>query len=337
MNTMKSTLIYSIFGLFLIGISFNGLCQSPSLYPTSLTVAQDETGDYRTIQEAVNAVRDHSQVQVKIHIKAGIYAEKLVIPSWKPNIHLMGENGKQVIITGADYTGLVHPQGYRDATGRQTFHTYTTHTVLVDAPHTVLENLTIQNTAGRVGQAVALHVEADKFRAINCFFLGNQDTLFAAREGTRQYYENCTITGTTDFIFGKAIAVFQNCIIHSMANSYITAAATPQGQKTGFVFLDCELTADSTATKVYLGRPWRPHAQTVFIRTKMGKHIVPQGWDNWRNPENEKTAFYAEYGSYGDGGELSNRVTWSKKIRANEVKRYTTKVIFGQDWPNKMP
>ena len=133
----------------------------------------------------------------------------------------------------------------------------------------------------------------------NCRLLGNQDTLFAAREGTRQYYKNCYIEGTTDFIFGKATAVFQGCTIKSLVNSYITAAATPDYQTYGFVFFDCTLTADPAAQKVYLGRPWRPQAKTIFIRTGMGAHILPEGWQNWSNPANEKTVLYAEYGSTG--------------------------------------
>ncbi|MFN3587949.1 MAG: pectinesterase family protein [Spirosomataceae bacterium] len=328
---MQSSFIVRLICSILVGIfCLTHFTIHAQNYPTRLVVSQDGKGDYRTIQEAVNAVRDHTQVPVQIVIKAGVYAEKLVIPSWKPSVHLIGEDRNHVVITGADYTGLAHPDAYRDPTGRETFHTYTTHTVLVDAPFVILENLTIQNTAGRVGQAVALHVEADHFIAKNCSIFGNQDTLFAAREGTRQYYENCTITGTTDFIFGKAIAVFQSCVIHSLSNSYITAAATPKGQKAGFVFLDCMLTADQAVTKVYLGRPWRPYAQTVFIRTNMGAHILPEGWDNWRNKANEKTAFYAEFGSFGQGGDISKRAQWSKQLTRTEAKKSTIETIFGK-------
>lgn len=308
----------------------------PPTYPTKFVVAQDGSGDYKTIQEAVNNFRDHSQVRVTLYIKNGVYNEKLVIPAWKPNIHLIGESKEGVVITGNDYSGKSYPNGSKDATGKDKFSTYTSFVVLVDAPDVIIENLTIQNTAGRVGQAVALHVEGDRFVCKNCVLKGNQDTLFAAREGSRQYYQNCYIEGTTDFIFGKSIAVFDKCTIHSLTNSFITAAATPPYQPFGFVFFDCKLTAAPEAKKVYLGRPWRPYSQTLFIRTEMGNHITPEGWDNWRNPDNEKTTLYAEYASTGEGGKTENRVKWSKQLSTKDLKKYTLdKILSGNDSTGK--
>ena len=330
---MRTASLFLFFITALISTSFAQTTPPASVtYPASFTVAQDGSGNFRTIQEAVNAFRDHSQVRVTLYIKNGTYAEKLVIPSWKPNIHLIGESRDGVIITGNDYSGKPYPNG-KDATGKDKFSTYTSFVVLVDAPDILLENLTIQNTAGRVGQAVALHVEGDRCIVRNCRLLGNQDTLFAAREGTRQYYENCYIEGTTDFIFGKATTVFQGCTIKSLVNSYITAAATPDYQTYGFVFFDCTLTADPAAQKVYLGRPWRPQAKTIFIRTGMGAHILPEGWQNWSNPANEKTVLYAEYGSTGPGANPAGRVKWSKQLSAKEAKRYTLQAIFGGTSP----
>ena len=301
-------------------------------YPASFTVAQDGSGDFKTIQEAVNSFRDHSQERVTLHVKNGIYAEKLVIPAYKPNIHIIGESRAGVIITWDDYSGKPFPPG-NDRTGKPLHSTYTSYTVLVEAPDIILENLTIRNTAGRVGQAVALNVQGDRFVCRNCVLLGNQDTLYAAAEGTRQYYENCLIEGTTDFIFGKSISVFQSCTIKSLSNSYITAAATPEYQSHGFVFFDCTLIADPEATKVYLGRPWRPYAQTVFIRCRMGDHILPAGWDNWGNPANEKTAFYAEYQSTGPGGAPGQRVAWSRQLTDQEAKSYTPENILSMALP----
>ncbi|GAB3941134.1 pectinesterase family protein [Spirosoma harenae] len=301
-----------------------------TLSPTTsitFTVAQDGSGNYKTIQEAVNSFRDHMQVRVMLFVKNGIYTEKLVIPSWKPNIHVLGESKEGVIITGADFSGKDYPGG-KDWTGNSKFSTYTSYTVLVDAPDIILENLTIRNTAGRVGQAVALHVDSDRFVCKNCILLGNQDTLYAAAECSRQYYENCYIEGTTDFIFGKSISVFQSCTIKSLSDSFITAAATPGYQRYGFVFFDCKLIADPAATKVFLGRPWRPDAKTIFIRTEMGSHIVPVGWDNWGNAVNEKTVFYAESGSAGPGGDTSKRASWSKQLSAKEATQYTLANIF---------
>lgn len=293
----------------------------------TFTVAQDGSGNYKTIQEAVNSFRDHMQVRVTLFIKNGTYAEKLVIPSWKLNIHIIGESREGVIITGDDYSGKAYPGG-KDGTGNSKFSTYTSYVVLVDAPDIVLENLTIRNTAGRVGQAVALHVEGDRFICKNCVLLGNQDTLYAAAEGSRQYYENCYIEGTTDFIFGKSISVFQSCTIKNLSDSFITAAATPAYQQYGFVFFDCKLIADPSVKKAYLGRPWRPQAKTVFIRSEIGDHILPAGWDNWGNADNEKTVLYAEYGSTGPGGTTSKRAGWSKQLSAKDVKQYTLATIF---------
>ncbi|MEO7313156.1 MAG: pectinesterase family protein [Chitinophagaceae bacterium] len=298
--------------------------------PTNLTVAQDGTGNYKTIQEAVNSVRDLGHVRVTISIKNGIYREKLVIPSWKTMISLVGESKEKTIITGNDYSGKMYPG--KDPYGNSKFSTYTSYTVLVQGNDFTAENLTIENAAGRVGQAVALHVEGDRVIIKNCNLLGNQDTLYTATENSRQYYQNCYIEGTTDFIFGEATAVFQTCIIKSLVNSYVTAAATRPGKVFGYVFFDCNLIADTAASKVYLGRPWRPFAKTVFIHSDLGAHIVPEGWNPWKGdamfPDKEKTAFYAEYDSKGAGANPSARVSWSKQLSKREAGKYTLKNIF---------
>ncbi|GEO06102.1 pectinesterase [Adhaeribacter aerolatus] len=311
--------------LFWTLLSACSLYAQPTTYPSSFTVAQDGSGQFKTIQEAVNAVRDLSQQQVIIYIKSGIYNEKVIIPSWKKKITLRGESRENTVITNNDHTGKPFPGG-KDPSGRDKYMTFTSYTVLVQGDDFVAENLTIRNTAGRVGQAVALHVEGDRVIIRNCRLLGNQDTLYTATADSRQYYQDCYIEGTTDFIFGEATAVFQNCTIHSLTNSYITAASTTPEQAFGYVFFDCELTAAPEAQKVFLGRPWRPYAKTVFIRTRMGNHIVPAGWDNWRNPENEKTAFYAEYKSIG--ANVMGRVKWAKTLSAKEIKKYTLDNIF---------
>lgn len=306
-------------------------------YSSSISVAQDGSGNYKTIQEAINSIRDLGQLRVKIYIKKGVYAEKLVIPSWKTNLSLIGESPESTVITGNDYSGKPVPGG-KDNFSLEKYSTYTSYTVLVQANDIIIENLTIENTAGRVGQAVALHVEGDRIVVKNCRILGNQDTLYTAKEDSRQYYEDCEIAGTTDFIFGEATCVFQSCNIRSLADSYITAAAQRPSQKYGYVFLDCKLTASAEATKVYLGRPWRPYAKTVFIRTDMGKHIRAEGWHPWPGdkmfPNKEKTAYYAEYQSRGEGGLPSKRVGWSKQLSSREAKKYILKFIFktGDSW-----
>lgn len=303
----------------------------PTTYPSHFTVAQDGSGDFKTIQAAVNAVRDLSQQQVTIFIKNGVYHEKLVIPSWKTKITLIGEDKEYTIITNADYSSKANPSG-TDAFGKDKFTTYTSYTVLVQGNDFHAENLTIENTAGRVGQAVALHVEGDRCIVKNCRLLGNQDTLYAATENSRQYYADCFIQGTTDFIFGEATAVFYHCILKSLSNSYITAPSTTAHQQFGYVFFDCKLIADTGAKKVHLGRPWRPNAKVVYIRTEMGAHIVPAGWDNWRNPDNEKTAFFAEYGSTGPGADPTGRAAWSHQLTDAQAKDYTIKnILSGND------
>ncbi|MET3881286.1 pectinesterase [Chitinophagaceae bacterium OAS944] len=304
-------------------------------YPTHLVVAQDGSGNYKTIQEAVNAMRDFSQERVTIFIKKGVYKEKLVIPSWKTNIKLEGESRDSTIITNDDFSGKPLPGGKDVTSGRDKFSTFNSYTVLVKGNDFWAENLTIQNSSGRVGQAVALHAEGDRCVVFNCSLLGNQDTLYVGIDSSRQYYKDCFIEGTTDFIFGPATVLFERCTVKSLSNSYITAASTTPAQKFGLVFLDCTLMADTAAKKVLLGRPWRPHARTVFINTNMGEHISATGWDNWRNPGNEKTAYYAEYNSKGPGANAKGRAVWSHQLTKKEAKSYTLKNIFGNWKPEK--
>ncbi|GLU55394.1 pectinesterase [Dyadobacter frigoris] len=303
------------------------------ILPKTITVAQDGSGNYKTIQEAVNSVRDLGQERVKIYIKKGTYHEKLVIPSWKTAISLIGEDAANTIITHNDYSGKPIQGPGKDLFGNEKFVTYTTFTVLVQGNDFVAENLTIENSSGKIGQAVALHVEADRCVIKNCRVLGNQDTLYAAGENTRQYFQDCYIEGTVDFIFGEATAVFQNCIIKSLSDSYVTAASTRPGQRFGFVFFNCKLTSDASAQKVYLGRPWRPFAKTVFIKSDLGPHILPAGWDPWTGdvmfPEKTKTAYYAEFGNTGNGATIKERVKWSRQLTAKEADGYTVEKILG--------
>lgn len=315
--------------LFFFGQCFSQ--GSDPKYPPLLIVAQDGSGNYKTVQEAINSVRDLGQQRVTIYIRKGTYHEKLIVPSWKTAISLVGDSTGTTIITNADYSGKPVPGG-KDAFGLEKFSTYTSYTILVQGNDCVLQNLTIENTSGRVGQAVALHVEGDRFIAKNCRILGNQDTLYATTETSRQYYENCYVEGTTDFIFGEATCVFQSCTIKALSDSYITAASTKPGHDFGYVFFDCKLIADTNVHKEYLGRPWRPYAKTVFIRTEMGAHILPQGWNPWPGdkmfPDKEKTAYYAEYGSTGVGGKTDKRVSWSHQLTTKELKKYTLRNIF---------
>jgi pectinesterase len=288
-------------------------------------VAKDSSGQFHTIQEAVNACRDFAERDYVIFVKNGIYCEKLTIPSWKTRITIIGENVDSTIITWNDYSGKL------DAAGKK-FGTFTSFTCLVAGNRIAFENITFVNSAGRVGQAVALHVEGDRCVFRNCKLIGNQDTLFAAGEQSRQYFVDCTIEGTTDFIFGPSTAVFENCTIRSKHDSYITAASTPPGREYGFVFLRCTLVADTGATRVYLGRPWRLYAATAFLNCEMGSHILPEGWHNWNKPEAEKTARYLEYLNAGPGANPTARVTWSRQLTEKEAEGMTSeRILAGKD------
>jgi len=304
----------------------------------SLTVAQDGSGDFKTIQEAVNNVKDNSEKRIVITIKPGVYKEKLEIPVSKTFITLKGTDRNKTIISFDDYSGK--PLREKDLSEKTAFGTGTSYSFLIKGNDCTLENLTVENTAGRVGQAVALHIKSDRVIVKNCNLLGNQDTLYLSEEKTRIYFENCFINGTTDFIFGAATAYFYKCTIESLTNSYITAASTPQGQTYGFVFVDCKLTAkEKSVDKVFLGRPWRPYAQTVFINTDLGSHIIPEGWNAWidtRFPDKDKTAYYAEFGSKGLSAKgISQRVSWSHQLKKEDIKKYDRDLVLNGWNPNK--
>lgn len=303
--------------------------KSKIAYPSSLTVAADGSGDYSNISDAIMAFRAYSPVPLKLIIKKGTYKEKILLPHWLTNITIEGEDRDQTIITWDDYSGKVLPGYLQNLYHKKIYSTFDSYTFAVYGNDVSIKNITIRNTAGRVGQAVALHVEGDRVSIQNCNLHGNQDTLFTGNDNSRQYYDHCYIEGTTDFIFGPATVLFKACEIKSLANSYITAASTTDRQKFGYVFLNCKLTAADSVQKVYLGRPWRRNARTVFIETEMGAHILPAGWHNWNDTTNEQTAFYAECRNSGAGAAIQNRVTWSKELEPSAYKEYTEANILG--------
>lgn len=297
-----------------------------------LIVGQHDQG-YPTIQEAVNAVRDFYESPVTIFVHKGVYHEKLRIPPWKHFIHIVGEDKDSTIITNDDYSGK-NNHHYEPATRVDT---YTSYTLLVAGNDCILENLTIQNTAGEKGQAVALHIDADRIVIRNCNILGWQDTFYLAREGSRSFIDQCFISGSTDFIFGAATAVFSQCSIESLKNSYITAPSNSYSYSYGFVFLDCDLIAKSERiNRVYLGRPWRSHAKVMFYGCNFGSHITAAGWDPWEGdimfPDKYKTAVFLEINCRGDGFKyLDRRVVWSKQIINEKFKKPSLSSIF-KDW-----
>ena len=321
-GTIKKWLVFS-----LVFIAISAGAQTAIVYPKNITVAQDGSGNYKTIQEAVNAIRAYSPEHNTIFIKDGVYHEKVTVPAWVTNLSFVGESREKTIITNADYSGKFFSADTMN--NKQKMTTFNTYTMYVQGNDISIENLTIRNTAGRVGQAVALHVDGDRFVIKNCNLLGNQDTLLTANDDARQYYFNCFIEGTTDFIFGNATAVFQGCVIKSLTNSYVTAASTMPHQQYGYVFLNCKLTASDECTQEYLGRPWRAYAKVAFIGCELGSHIRPEGWHNWGKTENEATAYYAEYNNNGEGAATGKRVPWSHQLTKKAAKKYTLENIFG--------
>lgn len=294
-------------------------------------VAQDGSSYYTTVQAAVNAVPDYRKAgPTRIYIRKGVYKEKIVIATSKERVHLIGEDG--VVITYDDYANTRNIFG-------ETKGTSGSGSIYIFGPDFVAENITFENSAGPVGQAVACHVAADRACFRRCRFLGFQDTLYTFGENTREYYEDCYIEGTVDFIFGKATAVFNRCELHSKSTGgYVTAPATPQSCRYGYVFYDCKLTADEhvKSGSVWLSRPWRPYGKTVFIRCDMGHHIHPKGYHNWGKEENERTAYYAEYQCHGKGADTAGRASWSHQL--NDDNAYDIRnILCGNDGWNPLP
>ena len=288
----------------------------------TIVVSRDGTGNFRTLQEAIESARAFMDYTVTIYVKNGVYKEKVIVPSWVENIDIIGEDRDKTIITYDDHANI-NKMG-----------TFRTYTVKVEGSDITFKNLTIENNAAQLGQAVALHTEGDRLKFINCRILGNQDTIYTGAKFTRLYFKDCYIDGTTDFIFGPSTALFEDCIIHSKRNSYVTAASTPKEAKYGYVFKHCKLTAEPGVDKVYLGRPWRPYAYTLFIECELGKHIVLAGWHNWGKQSNEETARYMEYKNTGEGANASERLAWSKQLTKKEAEAVTVDAIFRtqSDW-----
>ena len=293
--------------------------------PDTIVVARDGTGEFRTVNEAIEVCRAFMEYHKVIFVKKGVYKEKLIIPSWVTHIEILGEDVENTIITYDDHANIYYPLTGK---GMGTFRTYT---VKVEGNYITFRNITIENNAAKLGQAVALHTEGDHLQFIGCRLLGNQDTVYTGVAGTRVLFKDCYIEGTTDFIFGPSTAWFERCHIHSKANSYVTAASTPQEIDYGYVFNHCQLTAAETINKVYLGRPWRPYAHTLFMNCELGGHIVAKGWHNWNKKENEQTARYEEYNNTGDGANTKERVNWSRQLTKKQAAAVTIENVFRQD------
>ena len=280
-------------------------------YAQTIVVAQDGSGDYKTINEALKKVRGDFEDPVRIYVKDGVYKEKVLVNYTLKNVTIEGESRKGTVISNGDYAQL------------NNMGTSGSYTMRIDGNNITLKNMTIENTAGPVGQAVALHTTGDKIHVIDCDILGNQDTLYATGHNSRDLFDNCYIEGTVDFIFGAATALFRNCHLHAKRDGYLTAASTPKENLVGYVFHKCKVTADPDAKNVYLGRPWRPYASTFFIDCELPDGINTKGWHNWGKEENEKTARYGEYNCKGQGAKENERVGWRKTLNALDAAELT--------------
>jgi len=306
-----------------------------SLQYYHIVISKDGHGDYMTVQEGINACPDYSHKEItRLLIREGVYKELVSIPHTKFRLYIKGQGNP--VITYDKYAKALWP-GRDIAVG-----TSGSASIYIHASYITFEDITFENSSGEgkeIGQAVAVFTDGDFLFFNRCRFLGNQDTLYTyGRFGKfggikRNYFKDCYIEGTTDFIFGTSIAYFENCHIHSKKNSYVTAASTLQGQKYGYVFVNCKLTADEGITKCYLGRPWGAYAKTVFINCDLGDHILAEGWHDWEKegkPDTKKNSFYAEYGNYGPGAR-GPRVKWAHFLKEKDLKDYTFEKVMYQE------
>ena len=308
---MKNFILFSLLSLLSVSVS----AASPYDNPDTIVVARDGTGQFRTVSEAIEVCRAFMDYHKVIFIKKGTYKEKLIIPQWLQHIELCGEDRDQTIITWDDHANI-NKMG-----------TFRTYTLKVEGNAITLKNLTIENNAARLGQAVALHTEGDMLTFIGCRFLGHQDTIYTGTAHTRLYFKDCYIEGTTDFIFGPSTAWFEHCDIFCKLNSYITAASTPRDAQYGYIFNHCQVRCAEGVDKVYLGRPWRDYGYTLFMHCDLPRQIRPEGWHHWQK-EREQTARYMEYNNHGEGADANRRVRWSRQLSKKEAERITPQEVF---------
>jgi len=285
-----------------------------------IVVAIDGSGQFKSVQDAIMSVPSGSPTKpVVIHIKPGVYKELIYIQREKRFFRLIGEDAEKTILTFDLHANVVGLNG-------KPITTFRTPSTVIDADDVTAENITFENSAGPVGQALAIRVDGDRVVFRHCRFLGWQDTVLLNRG--RQYFEYCYIAGHVDFIFGAATAWFERCHIHCLKSGYITAASTYDYEPFGFVFSHCQITGEADV-KTYLGRPWRDFANVTYLNTEMSSVVRPEGWQNWNLPEREKTARYAEFNCTGPGANPRARVSWSHQLMKSQAKAITIKKVLG--------
>ncbi len=304
-----------------------------------LVVAKDGSGNFTTVQAAINAAPTGRTAPYKIFIRNGVYKEKINIPSTKPFIQLIGESVANTLLTDNDAASS-------PAAGGGTVGTFNSASIIINATDFSAMNLSFENSFGDGSQAVAVQVNGDRAAFVNCRFLGNQDTLLTnGTTGLRQYFKNCYIDGNIDFIFGSAIAVFDSCVIYAKTrttagSSFITAANTPPGQAFGYVFRNCRIPSNTGGTLYYLGRPWQNETgssplannKVVYLNATLGYTLRPEGWVIWDAGTDTTLIYYAEYKSIGFNGtptDVSKRVTWSHQLGDADTAAYNLANLFG--------
>lgn len=305
-----------------------------------ITVAKDNSGDFNSIQQAVDSIP--AGTPETIYIKKGIYKERVEVR--KNNISFVGESTDDTIITESYYARMIMPDGSK----RGTFRSYT---FFVYADNFTASNLTFENAAGfgdEFGQAIAVYAEGDNITFRNCKILGHQDTLFTGplpmkekqpggftgptidgiRRVVHQLYEDCYIAGEIDFIFGSATAYFKNCTLFALnrnqeINAFYTAPSTYEGQAFGYVFESCTFTGNCPPKSVALSRPWRIHAKTVLLNCSYSDQIIDEGFTDWNKPESHETVYYAEYNGHGEGFKPEKRAAYVHQLNESEAALYT--------------
>jgi pectinesterase len=298
------------------------------------TVALDGSAQFKTIQAAVDAAPAHRRQPFTIHIASGHYKEVVTVPIDKPFLRFVGDDADKTILTYDNFADMPGPEGQPKLGTRNSASTH------LKADDFAADRITFENTHGLGSQALAISVTGDRCAFHHCRFFGWQDTVLI--DAGRQYFADCYINGHVDFIFGAATAYFKNCNIHCLGKGYITAASTPQDHPYGYVFDHCQISGAGPSL-TYLGRPWRPYASVTFLNCEMSDVVRPEGWNNWRNADNEKTARYAEYDSRGPGANASPeaaepRAPWSRQLTADEAAAITPAVVLaGPDAWNPAP
>lgn len=313
--------------LLLAWLVLSPVATSAQTDPGFLTavVAKDGSGHFTTIQAAVAKIGMGAPgAPATIYVKRGVYRELVYAQREKRYVRLIGEDPARTILVFGLHAGVIGPDG-------EPIGTFRTPTLFVDADDFTVEGMTIANDAGPVGQALAVAVNGDRVVFRNCRFLGRQDTVLLNRG--RQYLEGCHVEGTIDFIFGGATSWFEGCDIRALANGFITAASTPPEAAFGFVFNGCRVRVAEGET-AFLGRPWRDHAATLFMRCDLGAGIRPEGWHSWDKPWREATARSLEYRNTGPGADRSARVAWARELTPNEAGLITPAAVLrgGDGW-----